>query len=141
MYTEVSGGQGGQGDIMKLFIVEDSPIIYWRLVGLLKEIPGLELVGVAHGEQEAVEQIHATRPDVVLLDIQLTEGSGINVLRRLKVMPKHPRVLVLTSHTEGDYISRCSELGCDYFFDKAKDVDVVCALIERLASQQQSMSA
>src|ERR1700694_3102789 len=94
-----------------VFIVEDSAPICERLNGLLGDIEGVSVVGEAVPPQSAVEGILRTRPDSVVLDIQLMGGTGIEVLR--KVRPQAPAVgfIVLTNHSNAQYRRIYTEAG------------------------------
>lgn len=100
------------------FIVEDSPSIRERLAGLLDGIEGVSVVGAADTPATAVAGILRTRPDLVVLDIHLIGGSGIEVLR--EVHPQVPGVVfvVLTNHPNPQYRRICMEAGASYFLDK-----------------------
>ncbi|HEX6530957.1 MAG TPA: response regulator, partial [Burkholderiales bacterium] len=66
---------------MQVFLVEDSPLIRDRLLALLGSVPGAQVCGHANNAGAAVREILATRPDVVVLDIALADGTGFDVLR------------------------------------------------------------
>src|SRR5712691_7011102 len=116
----------------KAFIVEDSPSIRERLSGLLGEVKGVSIVGEAATPQAAVEGILRTRPDVVVLDIHLTGGSGIEVLRRVR--PEAPGVvfIVLTNHPNPQYRRACMEAGASHFLDKTAEFGNLRQVIARL---------
>ena len=81
---------------MRIVIVEDSPLLRDNLIRLFADHPELSVLGSAAGEDAAVALIAAQRPDTVLLDLSLSQGSGLGVLRRLRATPGlAPRVLVL----------------------------------------------
>ena len=115
-----------------VFIVEDSAPIRERLSSLLCEIDGVSVVGEADTPAAAIEGILRTRPDSVVLDIQLTGGSGIDVLRQ--VLPRAPGIvfIVLTNNPNPQYRRACMDAGARYFFDKttefAKVVEVIAGL-------------
>jgi DNA-binding NarL/FixJ family response regulator len=62
------------------------------------------------------------QPDVVLLDLRLSAGSGLAVLKHVKIAWPAIKVAVMTSHAQPDYRERCMELGADRFYDKQKDM-------------------
>ncbi len=102
----------------KAFIVENSPSIRERLSGLLGEVKGVSIVGEAATPLAAVEGILRTRPDVVVLDIHLTGGSGIEVLRRVRSEAPGVVFIVLTNHPNPQYRRACMEAGASHFLDK-----------------------
>jgi DNA-binding NarL/FixJ family response regulator len=105
----------------KLFVVEDSPSIRTRLVELLGEIEGASIVGEAATPDEAVAGILRTKPDCVVLDFQLINGTGVDVLRA--VHPASPQIafVVLTNHPTAQYRRVCMEAGARFFLDKSSE--------------------
>lgn len=110
---------------MKIFIVEDSAIMRGRLIELLSTLRKVEITGFSGIAYEAIEMIRAIRPDVVVLDIQLYGGSGIDVLKKVKEEFPWMHVMVLTNFPEEVIRSQCGELGADYFLDKSFEFDVI----------------
>ncbi len=117
---------------MNVFIVDNSASIRERLTAMLGEIEDVTVVGQAETPAEALEVILRTRPDSVVLDMQLTGGSGLDVLRKA-----HPQVpatvfIVLTNDANPQYRRVCKEAGADYFFDKTSEIakarDVIAGL-------------
>ena len=69
---------------MRVLIVDDSNVVIQRLTSRLVEVTGIEIVGHADNVVDAVREIRKAQPDVVILDIGLPGGSGIDVLESLK---------------------------------------------------------
>ena len=119
---------------MDVYIVEDSASIRERLVDMLGDIEGVTVVGQADTPRAALEGILSTRPDSVVLDIQLIGGSGLDVLREA-----HPRVpatvfIVLTNHPSPQYRRICMEAGAAYFFDKNSEFTKVREVLAGLGA-------
>ena len=108
---------------VKVFLVEDAPLLRERLQGLVEAIPGASMVGHASGAQEAVQAILSARPDVVVLDIHLAQGSGFDVLRALRAAAFAPAVYVLTNYPQDAYRRLAEGLGARGFFDKSSEFD------------------
>ncbi len=68
---------------IRVLIVDDEPLGCTRLAQLLAQQSGVEVVGVAEDGEEAIEAIRSTRPDLVLLDIQMPRKSGLDVVREV----------------------------------------------------------
>ena len=107
---------------MKVFLVEDSLAVRERLRGMIACIPGIELVGEAAKEDDAMREIGASLPDVVILDLTLASGSGFGVLRRIRLQPLNMRVIVLSNFTDPRCREKCITSGADYFFDKTNEI-------------------
>jgi DNA-binding NarL/FixJ family response regulator len=108
---------------MKVFLVEDSPLLRERLVALLAAIPGAVLVGHAAAATEALAGIRDTAPQVVVCDIQLDKGSGFDVLRELQRSAPHVEVYMLTNFATESYRQAAERYGARGFFDKSTQFD------------------
>src|SRR6185295_15400986 len=82
---------------MRIFLVENSPHILKRLSEVLSAPPGVVLVGQAAGAKQAVEEILRLRPQVVLLDVELDQGTGFDVLVALRDNAPEIDAYMLTS--------------------------------------------
>jgi len=113
---------------MRVFVVEDSPAVCERLQAMLAGIEGTQAVGAAATAQGAIEGILAARPDVVVLDLRLAEGSGLDVLRALRGAESTvPGVAVymLSNFAEPPYRRLAERLGVQGFFDKSTEFERV----------------
>ena len=119
---------------MKVYIVEDSPVLRERVIESLEETGNSRIVGSADTEDEAVSGIIDSVPDAVVLDIQLREGNGLNVLRRLRNidLEVRPLVIILTNYNYPEFRYRAMTAGTDYFFDKATELHRVAEIIGAL---------
>ena len=107
---------------MKVFLVEDAPLLRERLEALIAAIPGVTSVGHAAGAKEALAGILAQRPDAVVLDLHLTEGTGFDVMRGLRAAAFAPAIYVLTNYPLEGYRASAERLGARAFFDKSNDI-------------------
>lgn len=92
-----------------------------RLEAMLATIPGASAAGHAEGAQEAIRRILEERPDAVVLDIHLKEGSGLEVLRSVRQAAPGIAVFVLTNYPEESYRRIATQLGALGFFDKSSE--------------------
>jgi DNA-binding NarL/FixJ family response regulator len=120
---------------MKALIVEDSPVICERLHNMIDGIQNIELVGDADNEADAVRDICAIQPDLVILDLALARGTGMDVLRQIKSRFFQGTVVVLTNYAYPQYRKKCMELGADYFLDKSLDIETLGRLLSELAGR------
>jgi chemotaxis response regulator CheB len=75
---------------MKIFLVEDSAVVRERLVAMVSELRGAEIVGYAEDARRATKYIVAFQPDVIILDIQLSGGSASRSYERSSVCNRRP---------------------------------------------------
>jgi len=122
-----------QTAVMQVFVVEDSLPVRERLLALLQELPGAEVVGHAAEADAAIRGILAARPDVVLLDLSLAQGSGFDVLRAVR--PAAPQIdfYMLSNFAAYPYRSLAEALGVRGFFDKTKEFERVREVIAERA--------
>lgn len=115
---------------MKVFLVEDSAPIVARLKDLVATVPGASVAGEAATAQAAIDAIPVARPDIVLLDLNLAEGGGFDVLRALQ--PRMPEVgfYMLSNYAAYPYRQLAERLGARGFFDKTKEIERVRDLME-----------
>ena len=106
---------------MKVLIADDSLLICARLMTMLAEFNQIEIVGHAQKANEAISLISKLNPDVVILDIQMGDGNGIEVLKRTK--QEHPSLIaiMLSNHSTPHYQAKCLEAGANFFFDKSTE--------------------
>jgi DNA-binding NarL/FixJ family response regulator len=94
----------------------------------------VEIVGEAETAFEAIQSIRRLRPAVVILDISMPGGSGIQVLETIRKEKPVPLIIMLTNFTHEPYRQRCFKLGADYFFDKSNEFEKVRDVLESLVS-------
>jgi DNA-binding NarL/FixJ family response regulator len=126
---------------MMVFIADDSDPVRERLIALLSEIEGAEVLGEATNYDEAVEGIRSLKPHVVILDIQMPGGSGIDVLKEIKQDSRPPVVLMLTNHASSQYRKKCMEWGADFFLDKSREFESLASIFINLVKQYASEGA
>ncbi len=121
-----------------VYVVEDSPLVCERLLEMLDAVPGARVVGVAARADQATEEILATHPDIVVLDIRLEQGSGFDVLRAVRERAPQTEVYMLSSFASDPYRHLALRLGARDFFDKSTDFarvrDIVAARVAQAHS-------
>jgi len=117
---------------MKVFIADDSKVLRERVIEMFSELPGIEIIGHAQDVPEALTAIKKLNPDVVILDIRMPGGSGIDVLQDIKKEKQAPVVIILTNYPYPQYRKKCLGLGADYFFDKSTEFEKITELFKQL---------
>ena len=115
--------------MMKILIADDSLVVRDRLVTLLTEVHGVEVVGQAKDAMEARNLAEELRPDVAILDIRMPKGSGADVVRDLKKLSPTPKVIILTNYPHPENRKKCIDRGADYFFDKSTEFKKVLSVL------------
>ena len=92
-------------------------------------------MGVGDTETGTIDSIRKMKPDVVVLDLQLKTGSGVNVIRAVRASADlaQVRLVVTSNHVSPQMRAGCLELGADDYFDKVKELGALAARIAKLA--------
>jgi two-component system, OmpR family, response regulator len=122
---------------MQVFVVEDSSLVRARLLDMLQALPGASVVGEATRADTAIRGILATRPDLVLLDMNLGEGSGFDVLRAVCRQAPGIDFYMLSNFAADPYRQLAQRLGARDFFDKSKEMERVRDLVAQRAAVNQ----
>ena len=120
---------------LKVLVVDDSPALRERLIEMLSQVTGLKVVGEAESVADAQRAIEELKPGLVVLDLQLRDGSGLEVLREAKRVQPNIKLVVFTNQPELQYRQRCADLGADYFLCKSTDAKALLAIGEVLVSE------
>jgi two-component system chemotaxis response regulator CheB len=86
-------------DALRILVVDDSALYCQLVRNVLRDVPQVEVVGVAKSGQEALEQIDQLTPDLLTLDVRMPDGDGIDVLRELKKRRSRTIAIMLSSLT------------------------------------------
>jgi len=124
---------------LQVYIVEDSLITQQFLASAI-EAAGADLSGSSADAQTAIGDLFALQPDLILIDIGLASGSGLDVLKALQDHSLVPAAIkvVLTNYADVEYKNLSVRLGADRFFDKTLETAQALALINTLAAEGRS---
>jgi two-component system response regulator DevR len=82
---------------LRLLLVDDHEVVRQGLVALLDRRPGFQVVAEAGTVQESISQARLHRPDIVVMDVRLPDGSGVEACREIRAELPETRVIMLTS--------------------------------------------
>jgi two-component system OmpR family response regulator len=119
----------------RVYHVEDSVEVRVRISSELERLDGIELVGFAECSTEAIAGIRQGRPDVIVLDLDLREGSGLDVLRALRNDHPRPLIIVLTNQSDPTARQRSIQAGAHHYFDKSTEFPQFLACLQMSAKQ------
>jgi DNA-binding NarL/FixJ family response regulator len=103
---------------IRVFCVDDHPIVRDGIAAIINLQPDMVLAGAAATGGEALERFFELRPDVALVDLQLPDMSGFDLIKKIKDKSPNARIIVLSSH-EGDVdIQRALEAGAQGYVVK-----------------------
>ncbi len=117
---------------MKLLIADDSMRFRQSLSILITEFLGITDIEQTGDVPGTIEAITAKKPDVVVLDIQMPGGSGIDVLKKVQKEDQRPVFIVFTNYVSRTFRKACMALGADFFFDKSFSQNELMAVLREL---------
>jgi two-component system, OmpR family, response regulator len=120
---------------LRVVIIEDSKAIRMRLVALVEELGDTVVVGEAETELEAIRLCTEKAPDVVILDMQLADGSGLGMMKVMQFNRaiSKPTIIVLTNFPSPSVQRAAISLGADHFLDKSLEFNKLPALLRYAA--------
>ena len=117
---------------LRVFLVEDNPVIRENLAAAMEELAPVQVIGFADDEPAATNWIdaHPEGVDLVVIDIFLKRGSGLDVLRAASKLTE-ARKVVLSNYATPEVRRKCLELGADRVFDKSNEIEALVAYCAR----------
>lgn len=109
-------------------MIEDSPAYRSAIEAALAEVPEAELVGMAETANDGIRLVEQTRPDWVLTDIFLKQGTGLDVLSHYQSRPQPPQLACMTNAPSTELQRHCRALGAASFHDKADGFEWIASL-------------
>jgi len=124
---------------LQVYVVEDSDIVL-RLLTSAIESAGGELMGAADNAQQAILELQNLRPNLVMIDLVLAEGSGFEVLDAIQTggAGRDAIGVVFTNHVSTEDRERSFLLGASYFFDKSTQGRQALELINKMAAERRA---
>lgn len=116
--------------MLKALIVEDNRLNRETLQGLfMRHFPSI-IVEEASNGKEATQKVKAFHPDLILMDIQLPDASGLELTREIKMTNPDTRVLILTGHHYPEYREAAAQYGADGFLVKGGSSKEIITMVE-----------
>ena len=114
---------------IRVVIADDQPIVRQGVALLLEQETDIEVVGQANDGWEAIECVRRLRPDVVLMDIEMPELSGLEATRRITEAFPEVSLLILTGHDREDYLFQALQTGALGYVLKTANVEELMGAI------------
>jgi DNA-binding NarL/FixJ family response regulator len=126
--------------MIRVLIVDDHAVVRSGLASAFS-IANFEVVGSAATVAEALAQIAHTNPDVVVLDLNLPDGSGLEIVQWVRSISKKMGIVVLTLNSGAEFVTAALKAGANSFIVKNAPVSEIVAAIEHCISSPSSFSA
>jgi len=129
--------------LVKVLIADNNVELCRTIQEFLDSQGDMEVIGIAHDGLEALEELTAQRPDVLILDITMPNLDGMAVLERMSSLDLDPppKVIVLTALSREDVIQRFTDLGAHYFIVNPFDLELLAERIRQFAGAKRSVTA
>lgn len=118
----------------RVLIVDDHPVVRAGFRTMLEDVPDLEVCGEADGAAAALEALERNRPDLMIVDISLADGSGLDLVKQ--VAHSHPsvRMLIASMHDESLFAERALRAGAHGYINKSAAVGDLVAAVRKVLS-------
>lgn len=117
---------------IKIVIVEDQLLIRQAWINIFENDTKIKIVGESGRQDEAIKIIAEKRPDIVLLDINLEQGSGIDSIPHIRKISPGTRIIVVTMHSQPQYAKKMLKLGAKGYITKNSAIEEVHKAIDEV---------
>jgi DNA-binding NarL/FixJ family response regulator len=124
----------------RIYIVEDHPITRSGLIQLINYQNDLSVCGFAGSVAQAIGGVEEANPDLVMVDVSLPDGHGIELVKDITARRPQARILVLSMHDEGLYAERAFRAGAAGYIMKQEPTDTVLAAVRRILNGENYLS-
>ncbi len=125
----------------KILIVDDHPIVREGFVTRISQQADLEICGEAAGVDEAMEQVRTTKPDLVLVDLNLKTGHGLDLIKQIKAHNDRIKILVVSMLEESLFAERAFRSGAMGYINKQEAADKIIEAIRKILAGKIYISA
>lgn len=126
--------------MIKIFIADDHILIREGLKKLFKSEIDMEVVGDSEDPFEVIEFVSKNDVDVLILDINLPNKSGLEVLKELKIVKPAIKTLMLSMHPEDRYAIRCLKAGAWGYISKDSDLEIIIKAVHKISQGRKYVS-
>lgn len=119
---------------VNILLADDHRMVREGIRCVLENVPEFNIVAEAGDGYECINMVNKTKPNIVLLDIDMPNMNGIDALRIIKEQKMLCKVIMLTRHNELDYLMKALEIGCDGYILKESSFDTLKKAIFKVYS-------
>ena len=121
-------------------IIDDHAVVRSGVISALQTIPGIEIYEAA-SQSEGRAQIARLNPDILIVDINLPDGSGLELVHWVRNISKETAIVVLTFNTEDEFLLTAMKSGASAYVNKAAPLTELVSAIRRALESPSSFSA
>jgi DNA-binding NarL/FixJ family response regulator len=115
-----------------VFIIDSSMISANRIFNAVSEVINILKVDYAANGKDALQKINNNPPNAILLDIQLPDMNGADILQQIKLTYPNMAVIVLTDYPTNHSFKICKSMGADGYYNKTNELDMAIKLLKEL---------
>ncbi|MCA0387389.1 MAG: response regulator [Bacteroidetes bacterium] len=115
---------------MDILIIDDADSVRHNIIRMIQQKTPDFVIHQASTCTEAIQKIERKVHDVVIVDIKLPDGSGFDIMERIKVLSPSPLVIFLSNFSNSKFKEKALSLGASYFFDKTEEFDQLMRLVQ-----------
>jgi len=126
--------------MIRVAVADDHPLLRQGILRMLSEVPDISVVGEASSGADTLRLLEHTRVDVLVLDLQMPDLSGFEVLGQLATWSKTPAVLILSAHPEDQFALRVLRAGARGYLTKASAPEELVRAIRKVNTGRRYVS-
>jgi DNA-binding NarL/FixJ family response regulator len=130
--TSTAHSEYGSGKEISVLIADDHPLMLDGLAALIESEPGFVLAGRASNGVQAFQAYLTLRPDVVLIDLNMPGGSGIDAIRQIKAVNSGAKIVVLSAYEGEEDIFRAIDSGASAYLLKQSDAEQILQCLRKV---------
>lgn len=124
----------------KVMIVDDHPLVREGLIARISTLPEVTVCGEASSVESALRLLETTRPDLIIVDLALKDGHGLDLIKRVKQSSCATKILVLTAYDEALFAERALRAGAQGYVHKQEVQDTLIAAIRKILGGEHYLS-
>jgi DNA-binding NarL/FixJ family response regulator len=121
-------------DGLRIVLVDGSAIVRAGIKRLLAGVPEIRVVEECNNAKAAISAVSDCRPDLVMMDFRLGDGTAVDVLQECRETKPRPICIVYTLETDASTRAISYAAGADIFYDKSKDMAPLLTMLRKLAA-------
>ena len=126
--------------MISIIIADDHKMVAQALKQVIEAKDSAEVTGIALTIADAAGQLEEKKPDLLLLDIAMPDGDGIEALPELRKASQDTKIIILTMYSEAEVIQRAIKSGVDGYLMKDSDAEEILAAIEHVSNGERYIS-
>lgn len=121
---------------IKIYIADDHQLLIDGLISALNDYPYIEIIGTANNGKKVLNDIFINKPDVLLLDLNMPQIDGLQVIEEVKAIENNVKILVLSNYSANHIIKEVQQKNADGYLLKNGSINDLVAAIHQVVNGQ-----